>query len=47
MIAFDSAVTAAKWALTCQELLLEAEWPEELFKHPDSAVEHDQNGKLM
>jgi len=39
MIAFADAFIATKWALEVQQLLVDAEWPEALYNHPDSAIE--------
>lgn len=39
MIAFESALDATRWCLDVQTALLDEDWPDELYEHPDSAVE--------
>lgn len=46
MIAFSSTIKAARWCLQTQEKLLQANWPEGLYAHPDSAIE-EVNGNLI
>lgn len=44
---FERAVDATRFCLKVQEELLKVEWPEDVFKHPDSAVEVAQSGTLL
>lgn len=47
MLAFPDSKTAVKWALECQELLIQADWPEELFQNDDSAIAYDSKKRLI
>jgi predicted ATPase/class 3 adenylate cyclase len=44
MVAFPSAVDAARWCLEAQEALLHAPWPEEILQESDAAEEHGPRG---
>lgn len=47
MLAFSDVKVAVKWALNCQELLLKADWPEEIFQNEDSAIEYSPTNVLI
>jgi len=44
-VAFSEAAQALNWAITVQEELMRLPWPERLYDHPDSAVEHGSTGE--
>lgn len=46
MIAFSNTIKAVRWCVQTQEKLLQANWPQELYSHPDSAIE-EKNGILI
>eukprot|EP01080_Neovahlkampfia_damariscottae_P004149 gene4149-7459_t len=45
MCAFDSAIEAINFALLVQIRLMEANWPEEVFKHKSGKIEKDDEDK--
>ena len=47
MVAFQEPHDAVNWGMSCQLALMELDWPEETFNHPDSAIEKDENGKVI
>jgi len=46
MLAFQDPIKALSWCIETQNNLLKVNWPEELYSHPDSAVD-SQNGETL
>lgn len=47
MIAFGDPLTAIMWAAEVQLKLLEVDWPEKIYEHPDAKIEHGPDGELL
>ena len=47
MVSFGTPWEAVQWGLSIQVDLLRADWPEALFKHPDSAVQYSGDQKTV
>jgi len=46
-VSFERAVDAVQFGIAVQRQLLNVDWPEALFKHPDSAIETSPSGKII
>eukprot|EP01091_Cochliopodium_minus_P000267 TRINITY_DN1027_c0_g1_i13.p1 TRINITY_DN1027_c0_g1~~TRINITY_DN1027_c0_g1_i13.p1 ORF type:complete len:553 (-),score=212.61 TRINITY_DN1027_c0_g1_i13:761-2197(-) len=47
MVAFAECINAVKWCLDLQMTLMNEEWPEQLLKNEESAIEYDSKKRMI
>eukprot|EP01091_Cochliopodium_minus_P000270 TRINITY_DN1027_c0_g1_i8.p1 TRINITY_DN1027_c0_g1~~TRINITY_DN1027_c0_g1_i8.p1 ORF type:complete len:326 (-),score=117.31 TRINITY_DN1027_c0_g1_i8:144-1121(-) len=47
MVAFSDCLNAVKWCLDLQQTLMKEEWPEQLLKNEESAIEYDSKKRMI